>query len=396
MSYKSLRKMYYLNKNEYETLFQNRFCSENAIHFNFTISNQPAFFFYHSEIMKMISEISLLDKKVNDILTCKLPRAAQTEYMKKSLIDEVLCTNEIEGIISTRKEINEIIEDLKQENVNSKPTKLKSLIQKYILLQKEDSSVKTCEDVRRIYDELVLEDIVAYNAQDRPDGQLFRSNGVQVKNEISGKIMQEGVMPESRIIMMMSSALEILNNEAIEPLVRIALFHYIFSYIHPFYDGNGRTNRYISSLYLKKYYSDITAFRLSLTIKQNKSQYYEAFLDTNDPKNKGDLSTFVYEFIDIVKKSFEATVDYLLKKNDLLTEKEIKIKALQLPHNSEKVLWLLAQASLFNDGFFGIKQISETLNFSLTTTRQLVAKLVQSGYLEVYKESRKKVYNIAF
>lgn len=398
MSYQSLRKLYYINKDEYLYVYTNRIESENSLHFNFDINKNSAFFFYHSEIMKMISNISFLDKKVNEILNSVLPPAAQTEYLKKSLIDEVLYTNEIEGIISTRKEISKIIDDLQQSNIiqsENKPQKLRSLIHKYILLQHENGFIKTCEDVRKLYDDLVLDDILEFDENDRPDGDIFRAKEVEVRNEVSGKVMHEGVMPEGKIITMMASALEILNDEKIEPLIRIAIFHYVFSYIHPFYDGNGRTNRYISSLYLKKYYTSIISYRLSLTIKENKTQYYEAFDHTNDVKNLGDISTFVYEFVSLVKKSFEATIDYLLKKKTELDEKENQIKDLALKEKSANVLWLLAQVEVFKGEGLGIQEINRFFNYSLTSTREIISDLLKKNYITETKNSRKKIYHFA-
>ena len=38
--------------------------------------------------------------------------------------------------------------------------------------------------------------------------------------------------------------------EELDPLVRMALIHYQFEKIHPFYDGNGRTGRILNLLYL--------------------------------------------------------------------------------------------------------------------------------------------------
>ena len=60
-----------------------------------------------------------------------------------------------------------------------------------------------------------------------------------------------------------------LNNDDINFLIRIAVFHYAFGYIHPFYDGNGRTSRFISSYLLSQRLEDLVSFRLSYTIKLN-------------------------------------------------------------------------------------------------------------------------------
>lgn len=41
-------------------------------------------------------------------------------------------------------------------------------------------------------------------------------------------------MPESKIIEYMNKALYILNDQSIDILIRVSLFHYYFGYIHPF------------------------------------------------------------------------------------------------------------------------------------------------------------------
>lgn len=110
-------------------------------------------------------------------------------------------------------------------------------------------------------------------------------------------MIYKGVQPESVIIKYITKSLEFLNRDDVNFLFRIAIFHYLFGYIHPFYDGNGRTSRFISSALLyENMRTDILAFRLSYTLKQNINEYYKVFKECNDPKNKGDLTPFVYMF----------------------------------------------------------------------------------------------------
>ena len=106
-----LYKLYFKDKNEYEKIYKERFESENSMHFNFKINNHDAFFYFHKDINSLIFNINQLDKKITKLLE-ELPNVSIMSFKRKSLIDEILNTNEIEGVISTRKEINEIISDI--------------------------------------------------------------------------------------------------------------------------------------------------------------------------------------------------------------------------------------------------------------------------------------------
>ncbi len=64
-------------------------------------------------------------------------------------------------------------------------------------------------------------------------------------------------------------------NESLDPLVKLALIHYQFEAIHPFYDGNGRTGRIINILYLvQNGLLDIPVLYLSKYIIEHKQEYY--------------------------------------------------------------------------------------------------------------------------
>ena len=60
-----------------------------------------------------------------------------------------------------------------------------------------------------------------------------------------------------------------------------------------------------------------------MTIKENLTQYLEAFSHTNDSRNKADISTFVYEFLDLIYKSYQKTEIYALEKSQILNKYEM-------------------------------------------------------------------------
>jgi len=64
-------------------------------------------------------------------------------------------------------------------------------------------------------------------------------------------------------------------DDALDPLVKLALVHYQFEAIHPFFDGNGRTGRIINILFLILHgLLDLPVLYLSKSIIERKSDYY--------------------------------------------------------------------------------------------------------------------------
>jgi hypothetical protein len=61
MSYDSLYKLYYKDKERYGIIYNNRISSENTIKFDFKIYGNDAFIFLHKDIMNAVTVISLLD-----------------------------------------------------------------------------------------------------------------------------------------------------------------------------------------------------------------------------------------------------------------------------------------------------------------------------------------------
>jgi len=101
--------------------------------------------------------------------------------------------------------------------------------------------------------------------------------GTNLKNQ-TGQIIYEPPQDPQRIIELMSNLEAYINGsleEDVDPLIKMAIIHFQFESIHPFYDGNGRTGRIINILYLvKEGLLDIPVLYLSQYIIQTKSEYY--------------------------------------------------------------------------------------------------------------------------
>ena len=374
MPYESLAKLYYTDPEKYQTVYKSRFNDPNTIHFDFKINNNPAFLVLEQSIFQNIAEIYRKDK---DILkkSDMLPNKAIDQFAYKCLIDEIILTNNIEGIHSSRKEINSVISEI--DNKNGKNKRFKGLVQKYLMLQqKEKQKFESCEDIRNLYDELVYFEVSEDEPANLPDGKLFRKESASVITSTQKEI-HRGVNPENEIISSMETALKMLNDDSIEVLLRISVFHYLFGYIHPFYDGNGRTSRFISSSLLSQVLESIIGYRISYTIKENIKDYYNSFKTCNDPKNLGDLTPFVIMFVKIINESMTQLQIALQKRLEALNRYSNLIPNFKNGNQKKYVdlYYQLIQASLFSENGVSTQELLSINDFSRSTLTNRLNKM---------------------
>ena len=82
MSYASLTQLYYKNKKEYESLYNQRISSESTCVLPIKIGNNNAFYCLCPEIHNISLKIMQLDKKIADVKS-NLPAEALMQFTKK-------------------------------------------------------------------------------------------------------------------------------------------------------------------------------------------------------------------------------------------------------------------------------------------------------------------------
>ncbi len=389
MEYELLSKIFYKKPTEYESIYDARFNSEASIKLPIKIHENVGFIFNTNEITKLLVKIYKTINKIN-LLRTHLPNIAINSYIIKSLKDEIALTNEIEGVRSTRKEIEDAIDSIK----NDKSARFKGLVDKYFkLISNEIIPLNNCEDIRTIYDALVLPEIEKENL---PDGILFRKEPVQVVSATQ-KEKHRGIMPESKIIESLDLCLDFLKNNDIDSLIKISAFHYLFGYIHPFYDGNGRTSRFISSYLIKNELDVLLALKLSYTVKNNINKYYKAFDVCNDRKNKGDITFFVVTFLELLSQASDDLYTKIADLNDQLNYYNNIINTLVnekvLNGKQAKCIFILCQNRLFDDTYMNMNTLTELLEKSDTTTRKILKSLESKNLLVKSRNKNQYLYS---
>ena len=388
MAYKSLKKVYYKTPASIEEIYRTRFQAESAYHFEIDIKQYghqnayPAFLCFTQEMFLLMERIYKAYEGFLYLVN-SVPGVVLQQFSLLCIVDEVKSTNDIEGVRSTRREIKEII-----DGGGSKSSRLVSVVQKYRgLLSKEEIAFETSRDIRKFYDEFAHSEVVRDNPRNELDGEIFRKDSVDVTSSTQ-RTVHQGIFPEERIIEEMEKALCILHDEQMPALIRVAVFHYFFAYIHPFYDGNGRTGRFITAYFLGKHLHPLATIRLSVIIKKNQKKYYRLFEETDSELNRGEMTLFTEEFMQFIAESMEDTVRILTRKKEQLERYRQQIEAMNLEDElMGKLYYILLQAALFYGQGITIQEIKKLVKKSRATIQKRLDKIPEKDLVKTKKRA---------
>jgi Fic family protein len=129
--------------------------------------------------------------------------------------------------------------------------------------------------------------------------------GTQLKNPATNKIVYTPPEGVDIIRQKLKSLEDFINKESdIDPLIKLALIHYQFEAIHPFFDGNGRTGRIILLLYLKiSGLMELPSLYLSSYILKHKNDYYLKLRSVTEKKDWESWILYMLDMIEITSKN---------------------------------------------------------------------------------------------
>lgn len=315
----------------------------------------------------------------------ELPSAVQHHYLRSMIVEEIHATNDIEAVHSTRQEIAEVL-DAVQGNAGSEQRRFREMARLYDALWGNTvEPPEGLDDIRRLYDEVTDGEIAA---DDELDGERFRAGTVQI---FSGqKIVHSGAPTEEIIVAGLEEMMRQSRDDDIPLLVRAVIAHFIFEDVHPFYDGNGRTGRYLLALDLGRSLSPVAWLSLSATIADNKERYYKAFQDAEQPLNRGDATVFVTVMLDILAEAqgrMRADLERRKEQIAMMGARSSELQDAALTPDGRKgtvsVLFIIGQTSLFGvRGEVTLDTIARSLDKSKQYVRPRAAGLVKRKLVE--------------
>lgn len=130
-----------------------------------------------------------------------------------------------------------------------------------------------------------------------PENGSFRSGGVGI---FDGDVLIHMAPPAEFVPEQIQKLFEWYQESALHPLIKSAIFHYEFEFIHPFADGNGRMGRMWHSLLLGQWKELFYWLPVEELIQSRQKGYYDA-LGAAD--READSAGFVEFMLEIIRDS---------------------------------------------------------------------------------------------
>jgi len=301
----------------------------------------------------------------------------QSMLINAIVLQEAKGSSEIENIITTQDELYKALAVNKstisaetKEVVNYRT----SLFHGFNLL--ENQGFLRVNDIVSIQQELI----------DNTAG-IRGTPGTVLKNDKTGEVIYTPPQDKQEILDLLSNFINHYNqNEPdLSPLISLAILHYQFESIHPFYDGNGRTGRILNILYLiLNGLIDIPILYLSSYIIENKPDYYRLLNQTN---RTGEWEEWILFMLKAVEITSLQTIEKISNIKELL---EQTIEKTQV--NSPKIYKKELVELLFEQPYSKIEFVVNHLQVERKAASRYLKEMERIGILESQKVGRETLY----
>jgi len=210
--------------------------------------------------------------------------------------------------------------------------------------------------------------------------------GTVLKNEKTGEVVYTPPQDKAEITELLTNFINHFNQQDdLSPLINLAILHFQFESIHPFYDGNGRTGRILNILYLiLNELIDVPILYLSSYIIDNKAEYYRLLNQTNRLGKWEEWIMFMLKAVESTSK------DTIRRISDIKNQLDLTI--IKVQEESPKVYRKELVELLFEQPYSKIEFVVNKLGVERKAASRYLKELENIGILESQKVGRETLY----
>ncbi len=343
-----------------------------AIPFLISSINKKFWFFLSDSINKKIHRVEVLGNKLFE----KIENQGNFKeaFLTNATVEEAITSAIYEGANSTRYKAKSLIAS--GDKPKSKGDLM--LINNYLAMKwiKDNSTLSLSNEII-----LRIHKIVSDNTLEGDDANfcgVFRNDVVYIGNH-------QGIK-HSLIKDSLKEIIELIDNHPrfLHGLLKGIILHYFIAYIHPFFDGNGRTARAL--FYFKAITNNLKFVELlsvSADLKEHGKRYEKSFDLVEDHEN--DMTYF----IDFCLDSLLIALGKVEKKIAYLIDISLLKKALGLSHNQVFLLQIMA---LNKHRAITIEEYAQRIKKSRELARKELKELLRLNLLKEKNKGKKLIY----
>ena len=290
------------------------------------------------------------------------------------VLQEAQESSAIENIVTTQDEL--------YKNLTIQPLEMDASSKE--VLNYREAVYKGCEIIRKkeiisVSDIVKIQEAIVEN-----NAGIRKLPGTELVSRATGNVIYTPPQDYGQICLLLDNFCAYLNNEE-NSLWKMAVLHYQFETIHPFYDGNGRTGRILNILYLLlKKYIDTPVLYLSSYIIKTKDMYYSLFQEVRE---KGVLENWILYILNGIEETSRQTMEKVRLIKNLLEFSVEKIKE-QCPKIYSKELVEI----IFENPYSKIDFLVNKLNINRKTASKYLKELEEAQFLSHIKAGKEKIY----
>jgi len=300
----------------------------------------------------------------------------QAMLINAIVLQEAKDSSEIENIITTQ---DELYKALTVNKMNVSPETKEVVNYRKAIFHGFDLAKK--QGFLRVNDIVGIQQKLVDNT-----AGIRSTPGTVLKNDKTGEIVYTPPQDKAEILDLLTNYINHFNQmDELSPLISLAILHYQFESIHPFYDGNGRTGRILNILYLiLNELIDVPILYLSSYIINNKPEYYRLLNQTN---RTGQWEEWILFMLKAVESTSRDTISRITNIKDQLDSTIIRVQQ-KAPKIYKKELVEL----LFEQPYSKIEFVVNKLKVERKAASRYLKELENIGILESQKVGRETLY----